>query len=298
MKWFSRQSVASQGILLVIVSVGFFSLMDAVAKQLGLMVAVSQIIWARYIGQLIIILILCRKKTIPLLKTSHLGLQVFRALMQLGAAACFFIALKNQGLAEATAVADLAPVFITIAAALLLGEKIGIRRIFGILAALLGAMIIIRPGSDVFTLNALWPLGTAACIAAFSIITRHIGHADGPLTGLLYSGIVCTVIMSVIAPFQWTPPTFNSTLLMIAAACAGTMGQLLMIKAYALAPASVVAPFTYAGLLIATLWGILFFDQWPDPWTCVGALVIVAAGLYVWHRETRAARGATLSGQA
>jgi drug/metabolite transporter (DMT)-like permease len=185
MIWFSRQSAASQGILFVMMSVSFFSLMDALAKQLGLVMDVSQILWARYFGQLVVILMLCRKRTIPLLKTSHLGLQVFRALMQLGAAACFFIALKNQGLAEATAVADLAPVFITIAAAVVLGEKIGIRRAFGVLAALIGAMIIIRPGSDVFALSSLWPLGTAACIAAFSITTRHIGKTESPLTALL-----------------------------------------------------------------------------------------------------------------
>lgn len=290
MVWFSRQSAASQGILFVIMSVSFFSLMDALAKQLGLVMDVSQILWARYFGQLVIILILCRKRTIPLLKTSHFGLQIFRALMQLSAAACFFIALKSQGLAEATAVADLAPVFITIAAAVVLGEKIGIRRVFGVLAALIGAMIIIRPGSDVFALSSLWPLGTAACIAAFSITTRHIGKTESPLTALLYSGIVCAGIMSVIAPFHWVVPTSSGTLLMIGVGCIGTLGQLMMIKAYATAPASVVAPFTYAGLISATLWGILFFDQWPDVWTCIGALVIVAAGLYVWHRETRANR--------
>jgi drug/metabolite transporter (DMT)-like permease len=297
MIWFSRQSVASQGILFVMISVSFFSLMDAVAKQLGLVMDVSQILWARYFGQLIIVLILCKTRTRSLLNTSHLGLQVLRALTQLSAAACFFIALKNQGLAEATAVADLAPVFITITAALVLGEKIGLRRMIGVTVALMGAMIIIRPGSDVFTLTSLWPLGTAASLAVFSVITRHIGPTESPLTGLLYSGIVCAVIMCVIVPFHWTPPTPMTALMMICVGAIGTMGQLMMIKAYAVAPASVVAPFTYAGLLTATLWGILFFDQWPDIWTCVGALVIVAAGLYVWHRETRATRSTGISGQ-
>jgi len=291
MNWFSRQSIASQGILFVMISVCFFSLMDAVAKQLGLMVDVSQILWARYFGQLVIVLILCRKRTVSLLRTSHLGLQVLRALTQLSAAACFFIALQNQGLAEATAVADLAPVLITLTAALVLGERIGLRRMIGIFVALLGAMIIIRPGSDVFSLTSLWPLGTAVSLAVFSIITRHIGPAESPLTGLLYSGIVCATIMCVIAPFYWTTPTLMTTVMMISVGAIGTVGQLMMIKAYAVAPASIVAPFTYAGLLCATIWGILFFDQWPDLWTCVGALVIVTAGLYVWHRETRASHG-------
>lgn len=262
--------------------------MDALAKQLGTQMNVSQVLWARYTGQLVIVLVICGKRSIRLLRTPHLGLQVFRATMQLAAATCFFTGLKYQGLAEATAVADLAPVFITLAAALFLGEKIGTKRIMGVLVALIGAMIIIRPGSDVFTLSALWPLGTAICVAAFSVTTRHIGSTESPLTALLYSAIICSVVMSFIAPMSWTQPNTAGTTMMIAIGIVGTLGQLMMIKAYTRAPASVVAPFTYAGLIIATLWGVLFFDQWPDLWACVGALVIVTAGLYIWHRETRA----------
>jgi drug/metabolite transporter (DMT)-like permease len=287
MVWFSRQSAASQGILFIMISVSFFSLMDALAKQLGTQMNVSQVLWARYTGQLVIVLVICGKRSIRLLRTPHLGLQVFRATMQLAAATCFFTGLKYQGLAEATAVADLAPVFITLAAALFLGEKIGTKRIMGVLVALIGAMIIVRPGSDVFTLSALWPLGTAICVAAFSVTTRHIGSTESPLTALLYSAIICSVVMSFIAPMSWTQPNPAGTTMMIAIGIVGTLGQLMMIKAYTRAPASVVAPFTYAGLIIATLWGVLFFDQWPDLWACVGALVIVTAGLYVWHREAR-----------
>lgn len=290
MIWFSRLPAASQGILFVMLSVTSFSLMDACVKMLGAQIDVSQILWARYFGQLIIMIIVCSNRTTALLRTPHFGFQVSRSLMQLGAAACFFIALKTQGLAEATAVADLAPVFITLAAALILKEKIGIRRVIGVLVALIGALIIIRPGSAVFSIDSLWPLGTAGCIAGFSIITRYIGKSESPLTAMLYSAIICSVIMTIIAPFRWTTPDTIGVVLMIAVGVIGSLGQLMMTKAYATAPASMVAPFTYAGLITATLWGVLFFGQWPDLWTCVGALVIVAAGLYVWHRETRTAR--------
>jgi drug/metabolite transporter (DMT)-like permease len=287
MKWFIRQSSAAQGILFVILSVSLFSLMDAVVKHLGGQISVAQVLWARYFGQLVIILLICRQRAPRYLRTPHLGLQIFRSLMQLGAAACFFTALKYQGLAEATAIGDLAPILITIMAAVILGERIGPRRVFGVLAALVGAMIIIRPGSDVFSLQSLWPLGTAFCIAAFSITTRYIGETESPLTPQLYTGLICGLLMSAIAPFQWTTPNNINMIMMICVGFIGTGGQLMMLKAYSTAPASVVAPFTYAGLITATLWGILFFDQWPDLWTCVGALVIVTAGLYVWYRETQ-----------
>ncbi|RPE71241.1 drug/metabolite transporter (DMT)-like permease [Pacificibacter maritimus] len=287
MKWFSYQSPSTQGILFVMLSVGLFSLMDAFAKQLGTQVSLAQVLWARYFGQLLIILLICRHRAPRYLATPHLRLQIFRSLMQLGAAACFFTALKYQGLAEATAVADLAPILITIAAAIILGERIGPRRIFGILAALFGAMIIIRPGTDVFSIHSLWPLGSALCIASFSITTRYIGKTESALTPQLYTGLVCGGLMCLVLPFYWVRPDMTAVLMMLCVGSIGTGAQLMMLKAYSTAPASVVAPFTYAGLITATLWGVIFFDQWPDLWTCIGALVIVAAGLYVWHRETR-----------
>jgi drug/metabolite transporter (DMT)-like permease len=73
-------------------------------------------------------------------------------------------------------------------------------------------------------------------------------------------------------------------------ACLGTGAQLCIIRSFSITEASVVAPFAYLGIVFATGWGIVLFDQWPDRWTVIGALVIVGAGLYVWHRETRASR--------
>ena len=78
--------------------------------------------------------------------------------------------------------------------------------------------------------------------------------------------------------------------LFLGMAVLGTVGQFFMIRAFTVAEASVVAPFGYVGLLFATLWGVLFFGEMPDAWTGLGAAIIVAAGLYVWHRETVAAR--------
>ena len=269
----------------LIACVTIFSLMDAIAKSLGTRVDVSQILWARYGGQLLAITIIFAPKLRGALRTDVLGTQIIRGLLQLGAAGCFFTAVKELGLTEATAVADLAPVLITLGAALFLREKVGARRAFGVAAALIGALIVIRPGTDVFTPASFWPLGTAACLGAYALITRHIGRAENPLTPLLYSGLVCTAIMSLIVPFRWVTPDLPALLLMGVIGLVGTMGQLMMIRAYATAEASAIAPFTYAGLITASFWGLLFFGDLPDLWTIVGALVIVAAGLYVWHRE-------------
>ncbi|WP_417267208.1 DMT family transporter [Celeribacter baekdonensis] len=285
MIWFSALTAQSRGILFMLTSVTFFSLMDAVAKRLSGEVDLSQILWARYGGQLLILVVLFAPRLKTVLKTQHPNLQILRGFLQLTAAACFFAALKTQGLAEATAVADLAPVLITLGAAVLLGEKVGFRRIMGIIAALIGALIIIRPGASVFSFTSLWPLGSAVCLAGYALSTRYIGTKENPFTALLYSGLICTAIMSLIVPFRWVAPSGEALMLMAVMGALGAVGQFMMIRAYAAAEASAIAPFSYAGLLTASVWGMVFFNQLPDFWTVIGALVIVTAGLYVWHRE-------------
>lgn len=286
---FSRLPAQSRGILFMLLSVTVFSAMDMIAKRLGQEISLPQILWARYGGQLVVLILLFAPRIPRGLKTEHPWLQFARGLMQLGAAACFFNALRSQGLAEATAVADLAPVLITLGAALLLGEKVGLRRALGIAAAMIGALIIIRPGSAVFSPASLWPLGTALCLAGYALSTRYIGLKEAPLTGLIYSGLICTGLMSVIVPFHWVSPGSTAIVLMSIMGLFGAFGQMMMIRAYATAEASAVAPFSYAGLLTASLWGFLAFGDLPDLWTVLGALVVVAAGLYVWHRERQQA---------
>ncbi len=292
MIWFSRLPDATKGILFMLVSVTSFSLMDAVAKLLGQRVDVSQVLFARYGGQLLIVLVLFRHKIPRLLKTDYPWLQWLRAMFQLAAAACFFIALKSVGLAEATAVADLAPVMITLGAALVLKERVGPRRAFGIAAAMIGALIVIRPTGEVFTPAALWPLGTAVCISGYALATRYIGKSEPAQTALLYSGLFGAGVMAVIVPFRWVTPDGSAWALMTLIGVIGTFAQLMMIQAYSSTEASAVAPFSYAGLITASLWSVLIFGVWPDAYTVLGALVIVSAGLYVWHRETRALRRA------
>jgi drug/metabolite transporter (DMT)-like permease len=275
----------TQGILFMLATITALSLMDAVAKELGAYVHTTQILWARYAGQLAILLVMFGPRLTKYVKTKQYRLQILRSFMQLTAAACFFIALKTNGLSESTAVADLAPVLITLTAAFVLGERVGLRRGIGVACALIGALIVLRPGADVFSMTSLWPIGTAVSLTVFAIATRYMGPSESVITALLYTAVVCTVIMSLVLPTYWVPLTPYTCLLLALVGALGTFAQVMMIKAYTSADASVIAPFSYAGLLTATLWGYLFFGDIPDFWTCVGALVIVSAGLYVWSRE-------------
>jgi drug/metabolite transporter (DMT)-like permease len=207
---------------------------------------------------------------------------------QIGATAIFFTSLAYIGLAEATALIDVNPVLITLGAAIFLGEKLGPRRLFGVFAALAGAMIVIRPGAGVFSMAALLPLTGAICYAANALITRWIGPKESAWTSMVFTSVICTAIASLSLPFIWVPIATADLPRFALVGLLGTVAQLCIIRAFTLAEAASVAPFAYIGILFATFWGILFFDTFPDRWTVIGALVIVTAGLYVWHREARA----------
>lgn len=281
---------AAQGILMMLAAIVTFTLMDATAKALTQRVDVLQALWARYLGQTLIVTALILPRLRETLRTRYPRLQLLRSILQMGATGCFFFGLSYIGLAEATAIMDLSPVLITLGAALFLGERFGLRRALGVGAALIGALIVIRPGSDVFSPYAILPLGAALCYSGYALATRFVGQSESVWTSMFYTAAVGSILLSIAVPFVWVRPDPVAAALMLLIGALGALGQLMMIGALMRAEASQVAPFTYAGLLFATIWGMIFFGEYPDAMTILGALVIVGAGIYVWHRETRAAR--------
>ncbi len=280
----------TRGILLMILAILLFTAMDATAKGLIARYPAPQVVWARFAGQLLIVLVILNRRTGPLLRTRYPLLHLARSACQFGATGLFFLSLGHIGLAEATALTDINPVLITLGAAAFLGERLGPRRIAGVAVALIGALIILRPGSGVFSIWALLPLGAAVCYTGNALLTRYIGPKEPVWTSLLHASIFGTVVAALALPLVWVPVSPPDLLLFGLVGLLGTGAQLCIIRSFSTTEASVVAPFAYLGIVFATGWGIVLYDQWPDRWTVIGALVIVVAGLYVWHRETRAAR--------
>lgn len=277
-----------QGILLMLLAIFMFTIMDAMAKGLVQRYPTPQVVWARFAGQLVLVLVILNRRLPPLLRTRHPGLHLLRSVAQLGATGFFFVSLNYIGLAEATALTDINPVLITLGAAVFLGERLGPRRIAGVLAAMLGAMIIIRPGLSVFTPAALLPLCCALCYAISALLTRKVGSQESPWTSMFYAGAFGAIATTVLLPGVWVPIPMADIPLFLIVGCLGSAAQLALIRSFSIAEASSVAPFGYAGIVLATIWGILFYGEYPDALTLVGATIIVVAGLYVWHRETRA----------
>ena len=272
-------------ILLMIGAIFCFASMDATAKYLMKEIGPAQTIWARYTVQAILVTVLILPKINIYGKTKYPKLQFLRSVALMMATTLFFFAFSKLGLAEASAIFNISPVLITLGAFLFLREQIGPRRVIGIFVSLLGALIIIRPGSGVFTIYALLPLGAAIFYSTYSLATRFVGTDESPWTSLFYSAIFGAICYSIYIVFHWNPMSSNALLLTIIIGLFGTAGHICLIRALTLGEASLVAPFIYTNLLFTTIWGLVLFGNFPDFWTICGALIIVAAGVYVWARD-------------
>ena len=272
-------------ILLMIGAVFCFASMDATAKYLMKEIGPAQTIWARYTVQAVIVTVLILPKINVYGRTNYPKLQFLRSVALMMATTLFFFAFSRLGLAEASAIFNISPVLITLGAFLFLREQIGPRRLIGIIVSLLGALIIIRPGTGVFTIYALLPLGAAIFYSTYSLATRFVGTDESPWTSLFYSAIFGAICYSIYIAFYWNPMSNNAILLTIIIGLFGTAGHICLIRALTLGEASLVAPFIYTNLMFTTTWGFVLFGNLPDFWTIVGALIIVAAGIYVWARD-------------
>ena len=270
----------------MLAAVFLFTVMDALAKRLTLEIGLIPTLWTRYAGQAILVLLIVSPRMFQVAKSRYPKLQVLRSVVLMTATCLFFLSISKIGLAEATAIMDVNPVLITLGAFLFLGEKIGPRRIIGILVSLVGALIIIRPGTEVFTIYAVLPLAAAVCYSTYNLTTRYVGDRESPWTSLLYSALFGAIVLSCIVPLYWQPVSLSTAFLMALLGVCGMTSQLMLIRALALGEASLLAPFAYVGLIYATLWGFLFFDEFPDQWSILGGIIIALSGFYVWYRDT------------
>lgn len=276
----------NRAIVMMILGIFCFSMMDVTVKMLAPRIGVPETLWARYTGQMLLVLILIAPRFRRVVRTRYLGLQILRSILLMGATGFFFTGVSLIPLSDAASLMAINPVLITLGAALFLGEALGPRRIVGIVIALVGALIIIQPGSAVFAPAAMLPLVAAVCYSAYALLTRRVGPDEDVWTSLFYTGLVGTILLSLAVPFVWRTPDATALGLMVLIAVFGTTGQLLIIRSFSSGEAAMLAPYSYTGLIFAAVWSTLLFGEFPDIWTVIGAFVIAGAGLYVWYRET------------
>lgn len=270
------------------IAMALFVSMDTCAKYLGQTYSTVQIVWARYFFHLILLAFVLGRRLPSLVVSGRIGLQLIRSLLLLLTTGLYFTSLQFVPLAEASAIFMVAPVIVTALSVPILGEPVGPRRWAGVFIGFVAAVVIIRPGGEAMQAAALLPLVAACFYAFYQISTRFLSDQDPILTTLIYSAAIGALAMSALVPFYWRTPTLEHWPLFILLGLFGGIGHFALIKALTLSPAAVVAPFTYTNIIWATLFGFILFDQLPDIITVIGAAVVAASGLYIFHREQAA----------
>jgi drug/metabolite transporter (DMT)-like permease len=276
-----------RGIALIIASTVFLACSDALAKYLTRDLPPIEIAWIRFVVFALIMLpaMLMRPGGVNVLRTRRPGLQILRGLGLVCSALFFIWGLRYLPIAEASATAFVAPMFVTALSIVMLAEKVGIRRWLATIVGLIGVLIVIRPGGGAFQPAAIFPIVSALGWAFALVLTRQISGTDRPATTMAYSALVGLAVLTVLAPFVWVTPTRPQVAIAIAIGIASTAGHWIVVVAYRYADASVLAPLTYSQLVWVTVLGLVMFGEFPDSVTLIGAAIIISSGLYIAHRE-------------
>jgi drug/metabolite transporter (DMT)-like permease len=223
------------------------------------------------------------------LRTTRLGMHMVRALCGLGTVVSIFAAVAWMPMAEATALSFTSPFFVTIGAALLLGETVRARRWLAVAVGFLGAMVILRPGMQALSLPAVLALASAVFLAGGVLAVKSLSRTDSATTIVFYQSVLITGFLAVPLPWVWIPPPAQTLVWLVIIGATATGGHLCYVRAYAVADTSVVAPFDFFRLIFTAVLGFLFFAERPDMWTGVGTALIFFGTLYGTRPEATAA---------
>ncbi|MDB5547037.1 MAG: protein of unknown function transrane, partial [Tardiphaga sp.] len=273
-----------RGILLLMSSTIFLAASDAMAKYLAKSLPPVEIAWLRFAMFVLIMLPIVIRHP-RAMRSLTPGIQTLRGVAMLASSVFFISGLQYLPIAEASATAFIAPIFVTGLSIVFLAEKVGTRRWIATIVGLIGVFIIVKPGTAAFHPAAILPILSALGWACTLVLTRKMSGADSVITTMSYTALVGFLMLSAVVPLYWVTPTWQQVAIGAAIGLASTTGHWIVVLAFRYADASVLAPFSYSQLVWVTILGFLMFGEIPDIWTAVGAAVIIASGLYTAHRE-------------
>ncbi len=285
-----------KGIGLICLAILLFASHDTMSKYLSGFYPIVMVVWARYVSHTVLMLgVFGPRMGMGVIRTRRPGLQIARALCLIGTSLFFTAGLRYLPLAEATAVNFLAPLIVTALSVPLLKERVTRPQWIAVVTGFVGVLIIIRPGSSLFTPAVLLPLGSAVMFGIYQILTRILSSTDSPTTSNFIAGLVNSLIMTSLLPFFWEPPSWAHAILMIGLGACGMGGHLLLTQAFRYAPPALLAPFSYGQIICAGLMGFIFFGHVPDEGALVGMTIISLSGLAVAWQQRRSRKPTTVS---
>ncbi|MCB2115604.1 MAG: DMT family transporter [Rhodobacteraceae bacterium] len=278
-----------RGAIYALMAMGIFSTHDVVVKTLGARYSPVQIVFfAALLSFPIVALILLNDGKDESLRPRRPGWVALRAVLTVVTGVSAFHAFATLPLAQVYVILFASPLLITILAIPLLGEKVRLRRWIAVIVGLTGVLVVLRPGQAELSLGHLTAMIAAICGSTASVIVRKIGSEERSVVLLMYPLVANFVAMGAVLPFVYVPMPFLDLALLAVMAMLGLLASFLIILAYRAGEAAVVAPMQYSQILWATAYGYLLFDERIDRATALGAAIIIASGLYIVFRESRA----------
>ncbi len=278
-------SRAGLGIALVVLMAVCFSGMDTTVKYTGRFLPVLLMLWVRYAFQALVMAAWLARERQAGFRSAHPRFQAVRGLLLLVTSAMSFLGVQHMPVAEFTSIVMLTPVIVTLLAAWLLRERVSRLRWTLVSGGLIGALVVIRPGSGLFGWAVLYPLAGTLCYASFQVLTSKLSSLESPYTTHFYTGLVGALALTpvllasgidVVGALQDAAGRVLG--LMFLVGLLGTVGHLLLILALGLAPTATLMPFIYVQILGAAVFGWLVFRHVPDGWAWVGMGIIAVCG--------------------
>ncbi len=287
-----RANRTLQGVCWMVITSFLFVAMTGIVRHLGSDVPAMQAAFIRYLFGCLLIAPMVWHAWPGRIKRSTLGLYAGRGLVHGIGVILWFYAMARIPIAEVTAIGYVAPIFVTIGAAIFLGEKLRVRRILGVVCGFMGALIILRPGFQEINLGQLAQLCATPLFAISFLIAKKLTDTENPsfIVGMLSLG--CTITLLPGAILQWRTPTMEELGWLALTAAFATIGHVTLTKAFQAAPITVTQPLGFLQLVWAAILGMLVFGEALDPYVFAGGGLIIAATTYISHRELQASRKA------
>ena len=273
------------GVLLMLLGDFMFTLNDAMGKWLVTTYAVGQVVFVRSIGAFLLLGPMIAKQGVgQLFRVQSPGLQVLRVICLTADTVLFFAAVAYLPLADVLTFYMAGPIYVAALSHFLLGEKVGWRRWIAIVLGFCGVLIALQPSSASLSWPAIFALGGSAAFGLTLILGRRLrGTSDTTL--VTWQTLAALTVGGIMSFTTWqTPsaPEFGAMLLLGVVSC---IAHLLITRSLKLAPASLLAPLQYSMLVWGILFGFIFFDDVPSQHMLIGAVIIVLAGLFIFHRQ-------------
>lgn len=276
-----------KAVTLFLGAITLLATMDMMVKLASAQLSTIEIVWGRYVGQCIAILVITGTAGfLSCFRSKVTGLHITRAVFLFIANFAFMASLRYLPLAEANVVGFASPLLLTALTYPVLREHVSLGRWAAVTAGFAGVLIVIRPGTVMFHWAVVLPLVMAIFSAMYHVFTPVVARTDDPAVSIYFLSFMGAIIMSAVVPWNWTHPDALGWTMLLAIGSFGTIGHILIVRAFAHAPASLLAPFFYVHLLWATIYGWFVFGDVPTSATIVGGALIIVSGIYVYRSKS------------